>query len=640
MTRETLLRRLPLRYVQLAIDLLICLLSLAIAYLIRFDASIPAEYAQQMVRLAPFVAVGRMIVNHFTGVYRIVWRYVGVREAILFAKSVAIVSGLLLCARLLAPNSLDHVRLPISIIILEGVFTYLGLVGSRLLRRILHESSRAVNRTDVGGTPTLLIGAGQNGLAIAKESLKHQGALGIRTIGFLDDDGAKSGMTVHGIHVLGTLSDIEDVIKRTDAKQVIITSNAVPSKAIVKLIDTCRPLDVHVRTVPGLLELLGTGLNAQSLREVRIEDLLSRDPVAPSMSLKDLGGIYRGKRIMVTGAGGSIGRELCRQLLALEPSKLQLLERDENNLFLVHAELSASNGVARCEPILADITDRKNLERVFKKYQPQVIFHAAAFKHVPMMERFPTASARNNVFGTKNLAELADEYKVESFVMISTDKAVNPTSVMGATKRLAEVVIQLLGPTSETNFSCVRFGNVLGSRGSVIPIFREQIRKGGPVTITHPEATRYFMTIPEASNLVLQAGSLGSNGQVFLLDMGEPVKIIDLARQMIHLSGASEEQVPIKIIGSRPGEKLFEELKTDREGIDATSIRKIFSVEPELFEKQQIEQILELLQFAIRAGNPAGIREALQQLGIGFRLETQYMTGTAKKSTDTQGRVE
>ncbi len=615
-----------MKWVQVGIDLILGVLCVVLAYLVRFDAVIPEVFAKQMLVMAPVIAVGRLLVNKGFGVYRVVWRYVGVREAVLFAKSVLFLSVILLAVRLLTPSSTSVIKLPIGIIVMEATFFYMGLCGTRILRRILHESQSLHSEAGSEATATLLIGAGQNGLAIAKESLRHRKALGIRAIGFLDDDLTKSGMQVSGVSVLGTLDDIREVIKQSDAKQVIITSSAVPSKAIVKLIDTCRPMGVPVRTVPGLLELLDKGLSAQSLRDVRIEDLLSRDPVPPSMSLDDLRTVFTDKRVMVTGAGGSIGKELCRQLMALHPESLLLLERDENNLFEVNREVRGNGqGVA----ILADIQDRKELARIFKEYRPQVVFHAAAFKHVPMMEKFPTESAKNNVFGTKNLAELADEHGVETFLMISTDKAVNPSSVMGATKRMAEVIIQNIAPTSTTKYACVRFGNVLGSRGSVIPIFRDQIRKGGPVTVTHRDATRYFMTIPEAANLVIQASTLGDSGEVFVLDMGQPVKIMDLARQMIHLSGCNEDQVKIEIMGSRPGEKLFEELKTEEEGITNTKLRKVFRVQPEEFAIAHIEEILKRMDFAIRATDHDGIRAALEDLGIGFtKAESRMITGS------------
>jgi FlaA1/EpsC-like NDP-sugar epimerase len=338
------------------------------------------------------------------------------------------------------------------------------------------------------------------------------------------------------------------------------------------------------------------------------------------MSLEALIGVYGGKRILVTGAGGSIGSELCRQLSMMKPGKLFVLERDENGLFEIHRELKPRLGAA-CVPVLADITDTKHLERIFRELQPEVVVHAAAFKHVPVMEKFPAAAVRNNVFGTRTLAELADRHGCESFLLISTDKAVRPTSVMGASKRLAEMAVQVVAQHSKTRFSCVRFGNVLGSRGSVVPIFREQIRNGGPVTVTHPEATRYFMTIPEAANLVLQAATLGQRGEVFLLDMGRPVKIIDLARQMIQLSGTTEERVPIKIVGIRAGEKLYEELQTDEETMEPTALRKISRLEPQEVGAAAMAMTLERLKFLVNAEDHEGIRDVLRGLEIGYRAQ-------------------
>jgi FlaA1/EpsC-like NDP-sugar epimerase len=331
---------------------------------------------------------------------------------------------------------------------------------------------------------------------------------------------------------------------------------------------------------------------------------------------------YGGKRVMVTGAGGSIGSELCRQLAFMRPAQLILAERDETNLFEIERELMAAKVSTDVVPLLLDVMDGKQVEKAFRDFQPQVVFHAAAYKHVPMMERFPWEAVRNNVFATKQLAELAEEHGVESFVMISTDKAINPTSVMGATKRFAEQIVQVFAAGSKTRFSCVRFGNVLGSRGSVVGIFQDQIANGGPVTVTHPDATRYFMTIPEAANLVIQAGTLGARGEVFLLDMGEPVRIIDLARQMIRLSGFTEKEIPIKVIGTRPGEKLFEELSATAENLAATELRKIFRCKPVPLDTKRLEALVERLQFVVRGRDGEGVRAVLAELDIGYRPPT------------------
>jgi FlaA1/EpsC-like NDP-sugar epimerase len=604
---------------QIAIDGFICVVALITAYMLRFEGRVPDVVWQQAVAVAPLIVVIRAATHWSTGIYRVVWRYVGVREALLFARSVAIISAVLLALRLLLPVHVWLWRVPISVIILEGMLTFLGMSASRLLRRIVHERKGQPSVRPDGVLPTLLIGAGENALMIAKEAQRHP-SLGIKVVGYLDDDPGKLGMDIHGPRVLGAIEDLRRVAAQTGATQIIITSNAIAAARILEINAVAREHRLDLRIVPGFFEVIDRGGQAESLREVRIEDLLSRDPIAPSMSMEALIGRYGGKRILVTGAGGSIGSELCRQLSMMRPGKLFLLERDENGLFEIHRELKPRL-LSTCVPVLADITDAKQLEKIFRDLQPEIVVHAAAFKHVPVMEKFPAAAVRNNIFGTRALVELADRHGCDSFVLISTDKAVHPTSVMGATKRVAEMAVQVAAKNSKTRFSCVRFGNVLGSRGSVVPIFREQIRNGGPVTVTHPEATRYFMTIPEASNLVLQAATQGQNGEVFLLDMGQPVKIIDLARQMIQLSGTTEERVPIKIIGTRAGEKLYEELNTDEETLEPTELRKISRLKPQPVDAEALAMTLERLKFLVNAEDHDGIRDVLRGLEIGYSAQ-------------------
>jgi FlaA1/EpsC-like NDP-sugar epimerase len=599
------------------LDVAIVLIDGMVAYLARFEGSIPHNFFRQMVVLIPALATLRVLSNWLFGVYRMVWRYVGLSEALRFAQAGASVSALLLLGRLTLYGVDPHLVFPFSIIIMEGALTFIGMAGIRFVPRIRRERARPD-----AGAATLLIGAGEGGLAVVKEAMRHP-ELDVRPVGFLDDDPHKHGMAVAGLRVLGHVRDVGRVLRSTGAERVIITSASFPAKTVGAIMDACNPLGVDVRIVRGTYETLGAQAAeaSQLVREIRIEDLLARDPVPPSLSREDLSGHYGGKRVMVTGAGGSIGAELCRQLAVMGPARLYLCERDETNLFEIERELGGSKGPAGViQPVLLDVMDGRALERAFKELQPHVVFHAAAYKHVPMMERFPWEAVRNNVFATKQLAELADEHGVESFVMFSNDKAINPTSVMGATKRFAEQVVQSLAARSKTRFSCVRFGNVLGSRGSVVGIFKEQIADGGPVTVTHPEATRYFMTIPEASNLVLQAGTLGANGEVFLLDMGEPVKIIDLARQLIRLSGFTEAQVPIKIVGTRPGEKLFEELSTTAENLAPTDLRKIFRCIPTALDDARIGQLLERLAFIVKARDADGVRAVLRDLDIGYEV--------------------
>ena len=605
----------------LMLDLVLVVVAGTAAYLARFEGRIPPTFFRQLAVVIPVLALARVAANRLFGVYRMVWRYVGLVEALRFAQACAAVSALLLFGRLFLGQLNGHFIFPFSIIIMEGALSFLGMVGVRFVPRIRSERTR----TRDSGMATLIIGAGQGGLAVVKEAVRHP-ELGMRPIGFLDDDPGKAGMEIGALRVLGRVRDADRVVRQTGAERVVIASKSIPPKVVAQVIDTCNPLGVEVRIVKGTYDFLdgeapGPDQPSGLMREVRIEDLLARDPIPPSLSLEDLRGHYGGKRVLVTGAGGSIGSELCRQLAAMGPARLFLAERDETNLFEVERELAGvKNHGTVITPVLLDVMDAKALERAFKDLQPQVVFHAAAYKHVPMMERFPWEAVRNNVFATKQLAELADEHGVESFVMISTDKVINPTSVMGATKRFAEQLVQEIAPKSKTRFSCVRFGNVLGSRGSVVGIFRDQISQGGPVTITHPEATRYFMTIPEAANLVIQAGTIGSEGEVFLLDMGEPVKIIDLARQMIRLSGFTEEQIPIKVVGTRPGEKLFEELSTTAENLSPTDLRKIFRCRPIPLDAKRLDQLVERLAFLVKARDGDGVRQVLRDLDIGYEI--------------------
>ena len=615
--------RLQGRAAAVMLDFTIVALAILAAYIARFEGALPSSFFRQMLFLAPALAIARVAVNYLAGVYRLVWRYVGLHEAVRIGESVAALSAVLLILRLFVSPTVPVLTIPLSIILMEGMFTFVAMTGVRFIPRILRERMR----TDVG-TPTLLIGAGQGGLAIVKEAIRHP-ELGLRPVGFVDDDATKAGMVIANLRVLGTTRELERVVRATGAERAIITSSEFAPKAIARIMDVCNPLGVDVRIVAGTYEHLGAPTDPEEtvrgLRELRIEDLLSRDPIPPSLSFADLVARYAGKRILVTGAGGSIGSELCRQLARMQPEALLLAERDETNLFEIEREL-VGNKASRPIPLLVDLGDARAVERMFKEHQPHVVFHAAAYKHVPMMERFPWDAVRNNVFVTKQLAELAEEHGVEWFVMISTDKAINPTSVMGATKRLAEQVVQQFATSSKTRFSCVRFGNVLGSRGSVVGIFRDQIAAGGPVTVTHPEATRYFMTIPEAANLVIQAGTLGAKGEVFLLDMGEPVKIIDLARQMIRLSGFTEDEIGIQIVGTRPGEKLFEELSTQAEGLAPTELRRIFRCRPEPIDAGVFAARLEQFQFVVRARDGARLREMLAEMDIGYEPEPRSST--------------
>jgi FlaA1/EpsC-like NDP-sugar epimerase len=444
--------------------------------------------------------------------------------------------------------------------------------------------------------------------------------LGLDAVGFLDDDRLKVGTKIGGLNVLGTTAQIAEIAERKRVKRVLITIANAPGPEIRQITLRCAEAGLDTKIIPGIYEIVGNRVNLSRIRDIAIEDLLGREPV--DLDEAQVGESIRGRAVMVTGAGGSIGSELCRQVARFTPSRLILVERFENALFEIHRELVGAYPELVIEPRIADVSDAVRMTQIFEAGAPHILFHAAAHKHVPMMEDNPGEAVKNNVGGTRTVAELAARFDIARFVMVSTDKAVNPSSVMGATKRVAEIVCQAqsLAHQSSTRFVTVRFGNVLGSNGSVIPIFKEQIARGGPVTVTHPDMTRYFMTIPEASQLVMQAGSMGQGGEIFILDMGEPVKIVDLARDLITLSGLRpDDDIAIEFSGARPGEKLFEELSTGAESADKTKHPKIFIgrvAHPSLSEVSA--KISALLAMADRAA-PYVLRAALVQLVPEYR---------------------
>jgi len=421
---------------------------------------------------------------------------------------------------------------------------------------------------------TLIVGAGQAGRMLVRQinqSDNHR----MNPVGFIDDNSHLQNLTVNGVRVLGTLEQLESVVENHAIDKIVFAIPSMNYQERLALIKRAKALCTNVHTLPMIEEVAAGKVAVNQMRQVSIDDLLGREPV--ELDISGIQSEVEGKTVLVTGAGGSIGSEICRQILKFSPSRLLLLGHGENSIYLIERELRELNLDVDLIPVIADVQDVERLREVFMKHSPHLVFHAAAHKHVPLMEANPHEAVKNNIYGTRNVAEMADEFGANRFVMISTDKAVNPTNVMGSTKRIAEMVVQNLAKTSQTKYAIVRFGNVLGSRGSVIPLFKAQIEKGGPVTVTHPDMTRYFMTIPEASRLVIQAGTLADGGEVFVLDMGEPVKIVDLARNMIKLSGFTEEQISIEFSGIRPGEKMFEELLKEGEVHPEAVYPKIFT---------------------------------------------------------------
>lgn len=540
-----------------------------ISLLIRFDGYITSHYLHQMIDALPIMVISYIVMLLSMHLYTRIWRYAGMREMVAVLIATTLGAGLFYTGMYVFDKSLPRSIYLISWILSTGVIG----IGRMLLHYIAMQYG-GKQSTDADMVNTLIIGAGDAGATIAREIERYH-KRSRKVIGFIDDDESKFNRLMGGVRILGNRHDIPSIVKENKVKEIIIAMPSVTRNEIRNIMEICSPLKCKVNTLPGMYQLLDDEVLVSHLHPVSIEDLLERDEVRLDMDIVEH--YIRDKVVLVTGAGGSIGSEICRQIMRVGPKQLLLLGHGENSIYLINQELKNIYKDGPIIPIIADIRDKQQLDQIFTQYNPQVVFHAAAHKHVPLMEIQPMAAVLNNIYGTRNVADVAGRHGVERFVMISTDKAVNPTSVMGATKRVAEKVIISMNDTYDTKYITVRFGNVLGSRGSVIPLFKKQIEAGGPVTVTDPEMTRYFMTIPEASQLVLQAGAMGKGGEVFLLDMGEPVKIIDLARNMIRLSGLEpDKDIHIKITGLRPGEKKYEELLTSEEGTNRTNHTKIF----------------------------------------------------------------
>ncbi|MDW2886769.1 nucleoside-diphosphate sugar epimerase/dehydratase [Exiguobacterium artemiae] len=540
--------------------------------------------------------------------YRVNWKYASIQEALTLSLSLGISSiGLMIYQKFVFGQVLERITILsfcISLLLLGAIRVALRLLGIgqhwrkyALPRRMVKSRKR-----------TLVIGAGRAGRSLVRQlyvSPFHE----LKPVAFLDDDPKNMHFMIQGIEVVGTTDNLKVVIEKHRIEAIVLAIPSLTQQRRIELITEAKSLCKDVQTLPMIEELITGKISVNAIRDVSIEDLLGREPVE-----LDISGIkteIEGRTVLVTGAGGSIGSEICRQIIQFNPTTLLLLGHGENSIYLIERELRGLQLPINLVPIIADVQDRTRLEQVFELHKPHVVFHAAAHKHVPLMEANPYESVKNNVYGTKNIAEVADSFQAERFVMISTDKAVNPTNVMGSTKRIAEMIVQDLGRRSKTKFAVVRFGNVLGSRGSVIPLFKSQILAGGPVTVTHPDMTRFFMTIPEASRLVIQAGILADGGEVFVLDMGEPVKIVDLAKNMIELSGFTEDEMPIIFSGIRPGEKMYEELLKEGEVNPETISPGIFvgktAVNPELYSNlNRIETFYdknELKQYLINWAN-------------------------------------
>ena len=554
------------------IYVLVIAASFYLAYDLRFDFAVPSEvqaYRLFFLGVTVLFKVGLLVLFRQFGT---MLSYFSIPDLLRVAVAMGIYGLLLIVLWVVSRGSLAPPR---GVILADFVFSVVGLCSARLGMRLYRERYLWDGKENTKLRRAVILGAGDVGASLVGEALRRP-ALGLKPIFFLDDNHKKHGLEVHGVPVLGSPNQIKDLLKDNEVEVGIIAMPSAHGRRLQELYKLLSDEGLKVETVPSLAELTSGRVQVTKIRPVQVEDLLGRASV--DLRSDAVAALIQDKVVLVTGAGGSIGSELCRQLGMYNPRRLLLVEQAEGSLFLIEMELNECGLQHRIVPLVADILDLTRIEAIFARYSPQVIFHAAAHKHVFMMERQPGEAVKNNTMGTRQLAELASARGVESFVFISTDKAINPTSVMGASKRLAEIHLQALQhrPGNGTRFVTVRFGNVLGSSGSVIPIFKKQIANGGPVTVTHPDVTRYFMTIPEAVGLVLQTAVMGRGGEIFVLDMGKPVKIVDLARQLIELSGLRPDlDIEIKVIGLRPGEKLFEEVQHHSELLKPTAHERI-----------------------------------------------------------------
>jgi len=560
----------------LLFDIIIIAFSLYTSFWLRFDGQVPGQYLTHYPFYLMVNITIKLLFLYTFGMYNFCWRFFSVLDLARLTAGIILSTGTLSGIFIIFRQNPYIGGMPRSVLLIDLILTFSLMVALRISKRVYREYISKRRRLEKGKLRLLIIGAGEAGYSIANEIIRNPKSPYIPA-GFVDDDPAKQGLKINGIKVLGTSDKLPDILKNVHVDEILIAIPSAGSKGIRRLLQQIRQAGWRkpIRVLPGILDLVDGKVSLKDIKEIRIEDLLSREPV--STDFKKISEFINGRCVLVTGAGGSIGSEIVRTILRFKPEKIAALDIDETELFYLINRLPEKE--IEVIPIVADIRDKPKLEKVFQKCNPGIVIHSAAYKHVPIIEEFPEEAIKTNVLGTKNLAELSIKYGVEKFVNISTDKAINPTSIMGASKRLSEEMLKVFNKLNSTKLISVRFGNVLGSRGSVIPVFEEQIKKGGPVTVTHPEMKRYFMAVSEAVILVLQAAASGEGGEVFVFDMGEPIKIVDLAREMIRLSGLEPDvDIQIEFTGLRPGEKLFEELLGAEEGSEPTEHSKIFKV--------------------------------------------------------------
>ena len=579
------------------------------AFIISLSATLGLSYFENLLLLFFTMIVVSLTTFLVIGNYKTLWSTSVDREISMILVS-TIISSLLSYIIL----KLMNYNYPISFYIIYALITHVGICGIRIVYRTMRRGVLylRVNNNMENRKKVLIIGGGQAGKLILKEMFENP-QLNMYPVGIIDDDENKLGKSYYNVPVIGTTDDIEKIANDLNIDEIIFTIAKIKKKRKSEIMQICKKTKCKIKTIPGIYELIDGRVSIKKIRDINIEDLLGRE----SRQIKDSEVIkfIKGKKVLVTGAGGSIGSELCRQICDLEPSELLMIDIYENNVYEIQQELSRKGKSDNIKVLIASVRDRKRMEEIFNNYRPEIVFHAAAHKHVPLMEDSPCEAIKNNVFGTLNVAQISSKYNVKRFVLISTDKAVNPTNIMGATKRCCEMIVQTLNKSSFTEFVAVRFGNVLGSNGSVVPLFKRQIEEGGPVKVTHPEITRFFMTIPEAVSLVLEAGAIARGGEIFVLNMGEPVKILDLAKNLITLSGLEPDvDIKIEFIGLRPGEKLYEEILMDEEGLRETDKEKIYVGQPIHMNEDEFFHKLKFLRDVTDREDEEEVRYAMKSL--------------------------
>lgn len=619
----------------LVMDIITINISYFLSFVIRVGGDELSQYASSLILWISIITMIYIAFLYIFRMYKSIWRMVGIDEVIggLMACGLATIGVLILMA-------ISRKEIPYVVVSLAGMFITIGVLGLRVslrfYRRMVINSLILIKKDERKEYENILIvGAGACALLIIDE-IRKQNPVNQKVVALIDDDLNKVGTYLRGIKILGTREKINSIVKEKNIDTILIAMPSVGGKDKKEIIEVCRDTKKKVKIIPGMYELIDDKVSLSRVRDVDLRDLLGRDEI--KLDKDGIREYIENKVVLVTGGGGSIGSELCRQIARFSPKLLLILDIYENNAYELQNELRRKMPDLKKKVLIASVREEKRLENIFKKYKPQVVFHAAAHKHVPLMEDSPGEAIRNNVVGTLNVAECANKYGAERFVLISTDKAVNPTNVMGASKRLCEMIIQAINKRSDTEYVAVRFGNVLGSNGSVIPLFKKQIAEGGPVTLTHKDITRYFMLIPEAAQLVLQAGAYAEGGEIFVLDMGKPVKIYDLTRDLIKLSGFEpEKDIKIEISGLRPGEKLYEELLMNEEGLIKTRHEKIFIGKPGKYDLDRLKLGIKALIDISELGDDEILKTALQFIVKTYkRLDCEEEENTFEEVASTK----